>query len=85
MGGDRCRVDDVGGERLPCCDRARCAARRRSVCRRREAEHAQMRSDRRAEVAGELFVIGAAEILDGDDAELGETSRGSGPDAPDVR
>ena len=36
-----------------------------------EAEHAQVRTDRRAEVRASSLVIGAGEVLDGDDAELG--------------
>ena len=43
-----------------------------------------MWTDRRAEVTGELVVVGAGEILDRDDAEVGEPGRRPRPDSPDL-
>jgi hypothetical protein len=43
-----------------------------------QAEHAQVRTDRRTEDAGELLMIGTGEVLDGDNA-----SRRRGDAVPD--
>jgi hypothetical protein len=83
--GDRCRIDDVGGERLllatPAGD-VRLVDDGRVVTT--ETQDSQVWPDRRAEAASELVVIGACEILDRGDAELGESRRRARADPPDL-
>jgi hypothetical protein len=70
VAGDLGGVDHVGGERLlatASASHVRFVDDRGVVAT--QAEHAQVRADRRAEAAGSRDVVGAGQVLDRDDAE----------------
>ena len=86
VAGDGVGVGDVGRERLLLGARLgdpRFGDERAVVAA--QAEDAQVGTDRRPEVAGQLAVVGAGELLDGRDPELGEALGGARRRSPTPR